>query len=109
MIGQPVIEQLLTAELDVAVHYDSPATLIEETDSYVIVKSGDTEVRAKYLIAADGAKSFIRNALQIGFTGEKPEMVWAVLDTFIETDFPVCPEIVTFQYEGQARVSWIPR
>ena len=36
-------------------------------------------------------------------------MVWAVLDTFIDTDFPVCSEIITFQLRGQSRVAWIPR
>lgn len=36
-------------------------------------------------------------------------MLWAVLDTFIDTDFPRCSEIITFQLNGQSRVSWIPR
>ncbi|RYP07592.1 hypothetical protein DL765_009093 [Monosporascus sp. GIB2] len=66
-------------------------------------------VRGKYAIAADGARSTVRSALNISFTGTKPEMVWMVLDTFIDTDFPVCSEIITFQLNGQSRVSWIPR
>lgn len=36
-------------------------------------------------------------------------MIWAVMDAFLDTDFPLCPEIITFQHEGQARISWIPR
>ncbi|RYP63970.1 hypothetical protein DL771_009005 [Monosporascus sp. 5C6A] len=66
-------------------------------------------VRGKYAVAADGARSTVRSALNISFTGTKPEMVWMVLDTFIDTDFPVCSEIITFQLNGQSRVSWIPR
>lgn len=36
-------------------------------------------------------------------------MVCAVPDAFLDTDFPVCSEIITFQLHGQSRVSWIPR
>ncbi|KAI1046077.1 hypothetical protein LB505_013379 [Fusarium chuoi] len=36
-------------------------------------------------------------------------MTWAVLDTFLDTDFPVCPEIITFELDGESRVAWIPR
>ncbi|KAK7745593.1 hypothetical protein SLS62_009770 [Diatrype stigma] len=111
MIGQPEVETALLGRLFMApVRYGEKVVSISETESGVSVTTdlGRT-VRSKYAVAADGARSTIRHALDIGFTGTKPEMVWAVLDTFIDTDFPVCSEIITFQLNGQARVSWIPR
>ncbi|KGO39526.1 Monooxygenase, FAD-binding [Penicillium expansum] len=110
MIGQPQVEEALLHQLDVPVTYKNSVTSIAEFDSGVVVTTdhGKTVV-AKYAIAADGARSFVRTALGIPFLGTKPGMVWAVLDTFIETDFPCCPEIITFQKDGQSRVSWIPR
>ncbi|POS77458.1 hypothetical protein DHEL01_v204151 [Diaporthe helianthi] len=116
MIGQPVIEAVLTQrlkELGTVVHYSENVSSIHESDDddggvSVSTDLGRT-VFSKYAVAADGARSTVRNALGISFTGTKPEMLWAVLDTFIETDFPVSPEIVTFELNGEARVSWIPR
>ncbi|PLB49768.1 monooxygenase [Aspergillus steynii IBT 23096] len=110
IIGQPRVEAALLEQLDVPVDYDRTVISITEsaTGASVTTNKGET-FSGKYVVAADGARSFVRTALDIPFTGTKPEMVWAVLDTFIETDFPVCPEIITFQVDGQARVAWIPR
>lgn len=113
MIGQPVVERIMTdrlKEVGTSVHYSENVTGIQESDDSVSVSTDlGRKIQAKYAVAADGARSTIRSALGISFTGTKPEMLWAVLDTFIETDFPVSPEIVTFELNGQARVSWIPR
>lgn len=110
MIGQPVIEAIMSRELGDLVSYNEQVVSIAEDGEglHVATKSG-RNVRGKYAFAADGAKSMVRLALGISFTGSKPEMVWAVLDTFIKTDFPTCAEIITFQLRGQSRVSWIPR
>jgi len=110
MLGQPVVEKALEKILDSAVHFGESAVSISEDVNGVVVRTdcGRT-VRSKYVVAADGARSAVRSMLDISFTGTKPEMVWAVLDTFIDTDFPVCSEIVTFELNGQSRVSWIPR
>lgn len=110
MIGQPVVESVLTNRLDTPVHYSESAVSVSEDDTSVTVTTDSGRVvRGKYAIAADGARSGIRKAIGIDFAGTKPEMVWAVLDTFLDTDFPVCHEIITFQLNGQSRVSWIPR
>lgn len=114
MIGQPVIEKILTRllleETDTAVHYDETAkTISESEDGVVLTTDKERTVHAKYAVGADGARSTIRNVLGIGFEGTKPEMLWAVVDTFIDTDFPECPEIITFELDAQSRVSWIPR
>lgn len=111
MIGQPEVEAAILSHLGKGtIHYDEKATSISEDDKGVTVTtSTGRTIQARYMIGADGAKSMVRNSLGISFTGTKPEMIWAVLDTFIDTDFPVCPEIVTFQLNEQSRVSWIPR
>lgn len=100
--------------LDIPCYHDHEALGIEEfTDAsgedVVRTTFKDKVVVSKYAVGADGARSMVRNQLQIPFEGDKPNMNWHVLDTFIDTDFPCCPEIITFQVDGQARISWIPR
>ncbi|KAI9172557.1 Aromatic hydroxylase fmpF [Paramyrothecium foliicola] len=110
MIGQPVIEAMLAERLGESVLYNEAVSTIDEQEDHVdVATAGGRILRSKYVIGADGARSMVRNTLGISFTGTKPEMLWAVLDAFIDTDFPVCPEIITFQVDGQSRVSWIPR
>lgn len=47
------------------------------------------EVRAKYLFGGEGARSFIRQRLNIGFKYIDPiEHIWAVMDGVVQTDFP---------------------
>jgi 2-polyprenyl-6-methoxyphenol hydroxylase-like FAD-dependent oxidoreductase len=110
MIGQPVVEKMLSAKLETRVHYGEEVTSIsEDSEGVNMVTSAGRKIRSKYALGADGARSYVRKAIGATFTGTKPEMLWAVLDAFINTDFPVCPEIITFQLKGQSRVSWIPR
>ncbi|OLN91993.1 Phenol 2-monooxygenase 1 [Colletotrichum chlorophyti] len=46
-------------------------------------------VRAKYLFGGEGARSFIRNQLQIGVKHKDPiSHVWGVMDGVVKTDFP---------------------
>ena len=110
MIGQPVVEKMLSDKLGTLVHYNESVVTVTENDEGVeIVTSTGRIVRSKWAVGADGARSAVRKAIGASFTGTKPEMLWAVLDTFIDTDFPECPEIITFQLNKQSRVSWIPR
>ncbi|KAF5510237.1 3-hydroxybenzoate 4-monooxygenase [Colletotrichum siamense] len=110
MLGQPVIEQALAQKLKAKISYgETVSTIAEDKAGVTVTTSKGRTIRSKYAVGADGARSTVRNALDISFTGTKPEMIWAVLDTFIDTDFPVCSEIITFQLNGQSRVSWIPR
>ncbi|KAH6674038.1 FAD monooxygenase [Plectosphaerella plurivora] len=110
MLGQPLVEQALYSRLKGRVSYDESMASISEDDEGVTVKTdrGRT-IHSRYVVGADGARSSVRSAMKIDFTGTKPEMTWAVLDTFIDTSFPVCSEIVTFQLNEQSRVAWIPR
>lgn len=113
MIGQSDVEAAMHEMLDIPCHHNHEALSIEEStingEDFVRTTFKDKVVISKYAVGADGAKSMVRNSLQIPFEGDKPNMNWHVLDTFIDTDFPCCPEIITFQVDGQARISWIPR
>ncbi|KAF4341464.1 3-(3-hydroxy-phenyl)propionate 3-hydroxycinnamic acid hydroxylase [Fusarium beomiforme] len=110
MIGQPVVEKVMRSHLGDSVSYNEHVISITEDDESVkVMTSSGRQVHSKYVVGADGARSFVRNTLGISFTGTKPEMTWAVLDTFLDTDFPVCPEIITFELDGESRVAWIPR
>jgi phenol 2-monooxygenase len=51
--------------------------------------SGDiSTIKCKYLIGADGGRSFVRQALQIPFDGTTSEDKWVRVDGVIETDMP---------------------
>lgn len=53
------------------------------------LKSGKMEdVRAKYLIGADGASSKIRESLGIPFDGLATSCFWAIMDCEFKTDYP---------------------
>lgn len=110
MIGQPAVEEALSSQLGTSVYYNESVTDISEgMDGVKVYTDHGNTFRGKFCVAADGAKSIIRQSLNIGFTGTKPEMTWAVMDVFLDTDFPRCDEIITFELDGQSRVSWIPR
>ncbi|KDQ13605.1 hypothetical protein BOTBODRAFT_66580 [Botryobasidium botryosum FD-172 SS1] len=45
-------------------------------------------VRARYLVGADGAHSWVRSAVGIDMVGESTNFVWGVVDFVPESDFP---------------------
>ena len=112
MIGQSFIEKLLDKklmQLDSAVKRTTAVESIKLTEDGCLTKLSNKEtIRSKYLIGADGSRSFVREHLNIPFEITRPQIVWAVLDGVIETDFPKVPEIIVFQAET-SDVAWIPR
>jgi phenol 2-monooxygenase len=58
----------------------------------VVVRNSATGVEetviCRYLIGADGGRSFVRRALEIPFDGETSEDRWVRVDGVIETDMP---------------------
>ncbi len=112
MLGQSFVEKLLDKKLkdiDAAV---VRSTCIEDVELIkegcrTSLSNGDI-VESHYIIGADGSQSFIRNKFKIPFHIKRPEIVWAVIDGVIETDFKKVPEIIVFQAET-SDVAWIPR
>lgn len=112
MLGQSFVEQLLDEKLTgvgSAVKRDTVVEDIQVTSNGCVTKlAGGEEIQSKYVIGADGSRSFVREKFQVGFEITRPQIVWAVLDGVIETDFPKVPEIIVFQADT-SDVAWIPR
>jgi 2-polyprenyl-6-methoxyphenol hydroxylase-like FAD-dependent oxidoreductase len=112
MLGQPYLEKLLDEKLKetgAAVKRSTAIKNIElnKTGCLTTLSNGQT-IQSSYLIGADGARSFVRNLFKIPFEIIRPQIVWAVIDGVIDTDFPKVPEIIVFQAES-SDVAWIPR
>lgn len=112
MLGQANIEQLLVqklAEQGVSVKRACAVQDIQINERRCITTfaNGD-KVKSRYVIGADGSRSFVRNHFNINFDIIRPEIIWAVIDGAIESDFEKVPDIIVFQAET-ADVAWIPR
>lgn len=49
---------------------------------------GDEEVRARYVVGCDGARSAVRRSLGYELKGEAQRQLWGVMDVLALTDFP---------------------
>jgi 2-polyprenyl-6-methoxyphenol hydroxylase-like FAD-dependent oxidoreductase len=112
MIGQSHIEKLLDRKLIEQKNPVRRSTLVQEisvTETGCLSTLSDgTPVHSKFVIGADGSRSFVRDLFNIPFSIVRPQIVWAVVDAEIETDFDKVPEIIVFQNET-SDVAWIPR
>lgn len=112
MLGQSYIEKLLDQKLSEMGNGVRRCTSIQDIkvtslECRVQLNDGET-ITSRYLIGADGSRSFVRNHFQILFEIIRPQITWAVIDGVIETDFKKVPEIIVFQAET-SDVAWIPR
>lgn len=112
MLGQCHIEKIIDQKLknfNNAVLRKTTIETIEKIDNRFKIKlsNGDIFI-SKYLIGADGSRSYIRNFFNIDFNIVRPEITWAVIDGIINSNFPKVPEIIVFQNDT-SDVAWIPR
>lgn len=109
MLGQSYIEKLLDKRLNGMVKRSTAITHIEinKNGCLTLLSNGEV-VQSRYVIGADGSQSFVRNHFEIPFEIIRPQIVWAVIDGIIESDFHKVPEIIVFQAES-SDVAWIPR
>jgi 2-polyprenyl-6-methoxyphenol hydroxylase-like FAD-dependent oxidoreductase len=87
MLAQFLTEGLMRdrlAELGHRVAFSSELTAFKEAKDGVIATVGDRKIRARYLIGADGGRSFVRHALDIGFPGKTLQMRAVVADLSLE-------------------------
>ena len=112
MLGQSYLEKLLDKKLDeigASVRRSVTVENIEfNQEGCLTILSNREKIQSSYLIGADGSRSFVRNHFKIPFKIIKPQLVWAVIDGIIDTDFLKVPEIIVFQNET-SDVAWIPR
>ncbi|MDF1758971.1 MAG: FAD-binding protein [Coxiellaceae bacterium] len=112
MLGQPHLEKLLDDKLTAlgaGVIRAAQVTDIacDAAGCLTTLSNGDT-VQSRYVIGADGARSFVRQHFKVPFAIVRPKIIWAVIDGVIDTDFPKVPEIIVFQVDT-SDVAWIPR
>jgi 2-polyprenyl-6-methoxyphenol hydroxylase-like FAD-dependent oxidoreductase len=112
MLGQSFVEKALDRklqELGRAVQRGAAVEDIKCIGTKCVTKlANGAVIRSDYVIGADGSRSFVREKFEIPFEITRPQIVWAVIDGVIETDFPKVPEIIVFQAET-SDVAWIPR
>ncbi len=112
MLGQSYVEKLLDKKLQdngAAVRRSIAIENIEiNMDGCLTTLSNGESIQSSYVIGADGSRSFVRDRFKIPFNIVRPQIVWAVIDGIIDTDFPKVPEIIVFQAET-SDVAWIPR
>ena len=112
MIGQSYIEKLLDTKLkdfeEVVLRSKSVANIELGVDSCMTTLSSGEQFKSKFVIGADGSRSFVREKFKIPFDVIRPQIIWAVVDGIIDSNFPKVPEIIVFQNET-SDVAWIPR
>lgn len=72
-----------------------------DDDGVTLETDGRPEVRARYVIACDGARSAARKALGIGMSGENLDSRWVIVDVGEIDDGALPPELV-FHYQHPA-------
>ncbi|OEK08280.1 hypothetical protein A8C32_02145 [Flavivirga aquatica] len=112
MLGQSFVEKLLDEKLNALNASVLRQTTLEDilvTDEgcISILSNGDV-IKSDYLIGSDGSHSFVRKHFNVPFEITRPQIVWAVIDAVLDTDFTKVPEIIVFQAET-SDVAWIPR
>ena len=112
MLGQSHVEKLLDDKLKELGAGVKRSTAIENIklnkEGCLTTLSDGESIQSNYIIGADGSHSFVRNHFKIPFEIIRPQMVWAVIDGILNTDFPKVPEIIVFQADT-SDVAWIPR
>lgn len=112
MLGQSYIEKALDEKLkgmnNKVIRKISIEDIVIINEGCLTTLSSGEQIRSKFVIGADGSRSFVRNHFKIPFDIVRPQITWAVIDGVIETDFQKVPEIIVFQTET-SDVAWIPR
>ncbi|KAF2033436.1 FAD/NAD(P)-binding domain-containing protein [Setomelanomma holmii] len=72
------------------------------------IEHGTTKVKimCKYLVGADGGKSFVRRAMDIPFDGTSSEDKWVRVDGVIETDLPKPRTYCAIESTTHGNVLW---
>ncbi|RDW78529.1 uncharacterized protein DSM5745_05381 [Aspergillus mulundensis] len=65
-------------------------------------------LKSKYLIGADGGRSFVRRHTRIPFEGDTSEDRWIRIDGIVETDMPVTRAYGAIESRTHGNVLWAP-
>ena len=86
---QPLLEAQLRAGLDRFDHVEmllgTELTELTQHADGVSLQAGDAEIEARYVVGADGGRSFVRGAVGIELTGSTAPSKWLVVDVADDT------------------------
>ncbi|MGC4810218.1 FAD-dependent oxidoreductase [Micromonospora sp. DT228] len=91
LISQSVTEAVLAAQLaahGVRVRRPSRLTGLTPTGGGVLARIDGTELRARYVVGADGLHSTVRQAAGIGFSGPRDEESFVLADVRVDSVLP---------------------
>ncbi|KAL4797127.1 FAD binding domain-containing protein [Aspergillus venezuelensis] len=66
------------------------------------------QLKSKYLIGADGGRSFVRRHAKIPFCGDTSEDKWIRIDGIVETDMPITRAYGAIESRTHGNVLWAP-
>ncbi|KAL4964208.1 FAD binding domain-containing protein [Aspergillus stella-maris] len=66
------------------------------------------QLKSKYLIGADGGRSFVRRHAKIPFCGDTSEDKWIRIDGIVETDMPITRAYGAIESKTHGNVLWAP-
>lgn len=69
----------------------------------------EVQVRTKYVVGADGARSNVRKSLGYKLRGDQANHAWGVMDVFADTDFPDVRKKCTVKSSSGRNILLIPR
>ncbi|KAG9313144.1 putative monooxygenase [Chiua virens] len=84
----PTAIELSTDEAELANPTSHPVKVTLERLEGPDGESHEEIVRAKFVLGADGAHSWVRKTFNISMDGEQSDFIWGVLDMVPDTDFP---------------------
>lgn len=74
------------------------------------IEHGETKqksiVKCRYLLGADGGKSFVRRAMDVPFDGSSTEDKWVRIDGVVETDLPKSRTYCAIESPTHGNVLW---
>ena len=88
---------------------DDTQEMIERSKALQEKAGREESVKAKYVLGADGAHSWVRDQLGFSLQGESTDYIWGVLDIIPITDFPDIRMRCAIHSESSGSVMVIPR
>jgi len=88
---------------------DYPVTATFENADRAADKGRVETVRARFVVGCDGARSIVRNKLNIPLQGDSANKAWGVMDALLVTDFPDIRVKSFIQSENDGAIMIVPR
>jgi len=103
--------KLIDLKIDPVASSSASAVTHPVTATFERVDSDQSQetVRARYVVGCDGARSTVREALQLPMIGDSANVAWGVMDVLAVTDFPDIRLKTVIHSASEGTVLIIPR